>query len=77
MINEKREDPEDLEYWIDYVFEVGVEHFRSTHFHKMTFYEYLDLDICLILYVLDILAVYSMLKIFARFYRKFKNLPKT
>lgn len=29
VIKNKKDDPEDLEYWIDYAFEVGTEHLRS------------------------------------------------
>ena len=65
VIKNKREDPEDFEYWIDYVMQVGTEHLRSTQYHKMEFYEYLDLEVHLALYAI-VLSIILILVIIIR-----------
>lgn len=50
VIKEKKDDPEDLEYWIDYIFEVGVEHMRAKQYHETNFLEFMDMDIFLFIY---------------------------
>ena len=57
VIQNAKEDEEDFEFWINYVFEVGAQHLRARHYERMTFYEYLDLDVTVALYTLVWLGI--------------------
>eukprot|EP00347_Sterkiella_histriomuscorum_P014844 403359310 len=62
VIKESKNDRETLEYWVDYMFEVGVEQFKSTQYHKMTFIQFMEIDIFLVIYLVDFLIVRKVLK---------------
>eukprot|EP00347_Sterkiella_histriomuscorum_P019304 403342163 len=62
VINERRNDSENLEYWVDYIFEVGVEQFRTKQFHKMYFMQFMDLDITSIVLLLILYVLYKIIK---------------
>ncbi|CDW80342.1 antennal-enriched udp-glycosyltransferase [Stylonychia lemnae] len=70
-IKESKNDPEDMEYWVDYIFDVGVEQFRPFQYQSINFLAFMQTDIFLVFYLIFLGIAYLIFRSILRVIKLF------